>query len=237
MRLTDGKHVVLVIPDLQAPFQHPDALKFLCSIRDLINPTKIVCIGDSMDFHFASRFPKDPDGYSANEEYKRGLKFMAQFYKEFPIGVEVDSNHNNRIYKTKANAGLPSVFNKSMREMLKAPNTWDFVKQVEIDGIVYQHGDKLPGGMYGFKKAPKEIMRSVVMGHHHSSAGIAYVSTEWQMIFGMNVGCLIDSKAYAFKYADRSYNTSNLCCGAVMYGAPMLFPMKLNKAGRWIGKL
>ena len=39
----------LVIPDLQAPAHHPDALAFLCAIRDKYLPKNIVCIGDELD--------------------------------------------------------------------------------------------------------------------------------------------------------------------------------------------
>src|SRR6188768_104597 len=42
----------LVIPDLQAPAHHPDALPFLCAVRDKYKPVNTVCIGDELDLNW-----------------------------------------------------------------------------------------------------------------------------------------------------------------------------------------
>ncbi len=237
MNLADGNKVVLVVPDMQAPFHHQDALPFLCHIRDTIKPTHVVCIGDSLDLNFASNYASDPDGLSASQEHELGMSFMKDFYKEFPEGVEVDSNHNDRIHRQAFGIGIPTRFILNMKDIMQAPDGWDFVDYTEIDGVRYEHGHRLPGGMYGFKRAVKDSMGSVVMGHHHAHAGIAYVATRTRMEFGMNVGCLIEPSAYAFKYAKGNVNQATLSAGAVINRTPYLFPMKLDKKGRWIGTL
>lgn len=229
--------VVLVIPDLQAPFHHPDALDFLIHVKNMVGANKVVCIGDSLDMHWASRFTVDPDGYSPTEEHSRGMEFMREFYKAFPEGFEVDSNHNDRLHKKLFDAGIPRQWWPTHRELLKAPAGWEFGECVEIDGVLYEHGHKLPGGMYGAKRGAKELTQSVVMGHHHAHAMIAYVAVRNKMFFGMNVGCLIDEKSYAFNYARARVNRPTLCCGVVANGIPMLFPMKLDADRRWIGSL
>lgn len=235
--LAHGKERVLVIPDMQAPFQHQDTLEFLTFIRDIIKPTKTVCIGDSLDLHFASQYANDPDGHGAIKEYELGMDFMREFYKEFPEGVEVDSNHNDRIHKAAFNAGLPSRFILDMKAIMQAPDGWEFKEYVEYDGVMYEHGHKLPGGMYGFKRAAVSLGKSVVMGHHHAHAGISFTATRFHTIFGMNCGCLIDKDAYAFKYAKGSLTQVTLCAGAVIHGTPQLFYMKTDKHDRWIGCL
>lgn len=233
--LAHGKHKVIVIPDLQAPFQHPDTLPFLKYVRDMLEPDRVVCIGDSLDLHFASKYAKDPDGLSAVAEYEAGVSFMQDFYKIFPFGVEVDSNHNDRIHKRAFEAGLPSRFILSMRDLLKAPKEWDFVPHVEIDGVVYEHGHKQAGGAVAFKRAIKN--KSIVIGHHHAHMGIGYSTNNGQTLFGMNVGCLIDVDQYAFKYAKGTSGQPTLGCGAVIFGTPVLFPMKVDKKNRWVGEL
>lgn len=228
---------VIVIPDFQAPFQHVDTMAFLKEVKSTISPTKVVCIGDSLDMHWASRFVVDPDGYSPTDEHEKGLAFLKEFYREFPQGFEVDSNHNDRLHKKLFDAGIPRRFWPSQAELHGNPKGWEFGECVEIDGVLYEHGHKLPGGMYGFKRGAKELTQSVVMGHHHAHAGIAYIACRNKMFFGMNVGCLIDSEAYAFNYARARVNRPTLCCGAVIEGTPVLFPMYIDKHGRWTGKL
>ena len=235
--LSDGNEVVLVIPDLQAPFQHIDALEFLKYVRDIIKPTKVVCIGDSLDLNFAARFARDPDGYSAKQEYELGMAFMKEFYKEFPEGVEVDSNHNDRIHRKAFDAEIPTRFILNMKDIMQAPDKWSFVDYVEIDDVRYEHGHKLAGGMYCFKRGAQQSMKSVVMGHHHAHAGIAYISVRHKTIFGMNVGCLIDEEAYAFKYAKGNVTRPTLACGVVINGLPQIFYMKTDKHNRWTGSL
>lgn len=228
---------VLVIPDIQAPFQQEDTLPFLIEIRNTIAPTRVVCIGDSLDMHWASRFTVDPDGYSPTDEHARGIEFLKKLYREFPAGFEVDSNHNDRLHKKLFDAGIPRKFWPSQADLHGNPKGWEFGEYVEIDGVVYEHGHKLPGGMYGAKRGAKELTQSVVMGHHHAHAMIAYVAVRDKMFFGMNVGCLIDEKTYAFNYARARVQRPTLSAGAVIEGTPVLFPMKLDKHRRWTGKL
>jgi hypothetical protein len=59
--------VVLVIPDLHCPFEHPDALEFLRAVKKRFMPSVFVCLGDEIDAHAFSRYPKDPDGMSAGQ--------------------------------------------------------------------------------------------------------------------------------------------------------------------------
>src|SRR5690348_10350175 len=46
---TISEGTTLIIPDLQAPAHHPDALAFLCAVRDRFKPINTVCIGDELD--------------------------------------------------------------------------------------------------------------------------------------------------------------------------------------------
>lgn len=236
MQLKHSKSRVLVIPDLQVPFQHVDALDFLQLVAETYQTTEVVNIGDSLDFSGLSRFTKDPDGISAGDEHKRSLAFFKEYYKVFPRGIEVYSNHNGRLYDRAKEAGIPRVFVKDMQEILGAPVTWSFKWSHEIDGVKYVHGDGF-GGMHAARDGAVVSRQSVVIGHHHSHAGISYIANEKEMIFGMNVGCLIDKNAYAFKYATKTKYKPTLGCGVVLEGAPSWIPMILNKKGRWIREL
>ena len=44
-------------------------------------------------------------------------------------------------------------------------------------------------------------MQSVVHAHTHITGAIQFMSTDNDLVFGMNCGCLIDTKSFAFEYA------------------------------------
>ena len=108
-----------------------------------------------------------------------------------------------------------------------------------VDGVRYEHGDALGGGMgaTATMRAPLRNQRSTVFGHFHSFAGIQYVASPENLNFGFNVGCLIDFKTYAFKYAKAHKARPVLGCGIVQEAIPTFIPMLLDKRGRWVGRL
>lgn len=61
--------IVLAIPDIHAPFQHPKTIEFLQYVYNHFKCDRVVCLGDEMDFHAISRWPKDPDGHGAGLEF------------------------------------------------------------------------------------------------------------------------------------------------------------------------
>ena len=234
MKLDQGKETVLVIPDLQIPFHHQDALKFLDYIKDKTAPSKIVCIGDSIDSHALSDYIHNPDGYSAGHEHTTALTYLKDLYSIFPAGVELDSNHNNRVFRRACAAGIPKTFLKSYKEFMEAPIGWEFKTHEIIEGVMYEHGDSFSGNMAA-KSAALANMRSTVIGHHHNTASIHYMANKERMLFGMNVGCLIDNEAYAFEYNKKNKTQPTLSCGVVDKGVPILYPMIINSKGRWVG--
>ena len=236
MILQSGTETVLAIPDMQCPFEHEDTVPFLKAVAKKVKPTKVVCIGDSLDCHAMSRWQVDPDGYSAREEYERGIRSMKRIYKLFPEAVEVISNHNERIAKRAFGAGIPQGFLKSYREIMQYPEGWRIERDVEIDGVMYEHGHS-QGGVHAAYNLAIHNGQSTVIGHHHSHAGIHFIANRRKMIWGMNVGCLIDVEAYAFAYAREAKFKPTLGCGVVVKGVPYFIPMLLDGAKRWTGQL
>lgn len=233
MILKPGKETVLIIPDLQIPFHHPDALAFLSWMKGKYKPTKVVCIGDEVDMHALSDYDHDPDGYSAGDELKAAIKELKRFYKVFPDVMAVTSNHTARPFRRAFKCGIPRAFLRDYHEFLEAPLGWEWRDSWEIDGVHYFHGEGFSGATAHHKAA---ITRGqpVVHGHIHSHAGIHYISSMKELIFGFNVGCLIDVKAYAFAYGKNTPSRPILGAGVVDRGVPIFVPMLLSANGRWI---
>lgn len=236
MKLHSGKETVLAISDLQAPYEHPDALAFLSEIKGKYKPTKIVCIGDSLDQHTLGKWTANPDLPGPADEYAQGIAFMKKLYRLFPTAIEVISNHNSRYLKRVMEAGIPSSFIKSYREIMQYPAGWDIADEVEIDGVMYEHGTRF-GGLSATRQSIQVNGQSTVFGHLHSGGGVTYVANRKHMLFAMNVGCLIDYSRLAFAYARDAKLRPTLGTGVIRKGVPHFVPMLIDDAGRWTGKL
>lgn len=228
-----GKHIVLAISDLQAPFQHRDALKFLSWVKAKYKPTKVVCMGDEMDLHAISNYTSDPDGMSAGDEFQKGLDVMHELYKLFPKAMACTSNHTARGFRKAFEAGIPSRFLKGYKELLEAPEGWAWADRWVIDGVAYEHGEGF-SGRQGAVNCAEKNGRPTVIGHLHSHAGIQYSANEQTLIYGFNTGCLIDRHAYAFRYGKHMRHKPILGVGIIDKGVPSFIPMLLDKRGRWV---
>ena len=70
----------LVIPDLHAPCMHPKAISFLKRIEKKYKCTKVVAVGDLVDWNAISFHEKDPSMPSASEEFKLATKQVKQVH-------------------------------------------------------------------------------------------------------------------------------------------------------------
>lgn len=216
---------ILVIPDLQIPFHHPRSLEFLLRTQAKYKCDQVICVGDETDSAALSSFPKDPDGMSAGDELKAARAALKPFAKAFPKLRICESNHRQRLYKRAFEAGIPAEYIASTHKYLDVPKGWQWAFQWKQDGIVFEHGDRgKPVALIDANGA------STVFGHHHTEAGIWFVSREHCTRFAFNVGSLVDVNAYAFKYAVLAKRKPVLSCGVILDGLPVLVPMPANQA-------
>ena len=215
--------IVLVIPDIHAPFVKKGFLRFVKGVYKKYKCNKVVQIGDEVDLHSVSRHPKSPDGLSEGAEVKAAIKELSNWYKAFPKVDIVYGNHSVRLHKRAFEAGLPECFGRSLKEILKAPKKWNWHDDILIDGVLYTHGTGYSGRNIAFKLA-QENMCSVVCGHIHSVAAVNYFTTKTRKtFFGLSVGAGVDDEAYAFAYGRTNYKKSVLGCGVVINGKEAIF--------------
>ena len=96
---------------------------------------------------------------------------------------------------------------------------------------VYVLPDPRSGNEYTrhFCTHPRYYSIHTVIGHVHSSAGVQYLASKRDLIFGMNVGCGIDIKSYAMAYGKNFANRPVLGCGVVQGGQDASFvPMLIG---------
>lgn len=215
---------ILCIPDLQIPFHHKHALRFLNEVADEYDPDKVVCLGDEWDNCALSRFPKNPDGQSAGDEHKRAKRASKGFFESFPDVLVCESNHRARLYKRAYEAGIPEAMVTDTHEYMGAPDGWEWKDQWWIEGVCFEHGDRASGVGAGDKLVDANHA-STVYGHHSGRAGVSYRKLANKMLFSMNVGCLVDETSYAMDYLKMIKAKPVLGCGVIVDGVPHFVPM------------
>lgn len=182
--------------------------------------------------HALTFHDKEPDAMGVCDELREGLKFMRELYKLFPKVDVCLSNHTSRPYRVAAKAGLPENFMKTYREWMEAPEGWRWAYRWIDNGVQYLHGMGYSGQNGAINCAVAHRI-STCIGHLHSYGGISYRASEFDMIFGMNVGCLMDVTSYAARYGINYKDKPTIGCGVVInsreaYFIPMDLGSKIN---------
>jgi len=222
--------IVLAIPDLHVPFVHPYAFDFIAWALKKYSPDHVVLMGDELDWHAISYHMHDPDGFSPGTEYESACDYLETLWSILPDkGFGCYSNHGSLPSRKMKTHGLPSQLLKSYKEILKAPEGWEWSDQWVIDGVQYIHGQNI-GIKTSLYKAVDDHKMSTVYGHVHIMPGVQYRATSAGRFFGMNTGCLIDRDQYAFAYSKLFAERPVLGVGLIINGTEAHFiPMDEDK--------
>ena len=211
---------ILQISDMHIPAQHPDALEFLKGIKKHFQPDVVVCTGDLTDSAALSRFVKNPDLPQSGDELEETLDYLARLYRLFPTMIICnDSNHDDRLEKRALEAGIPKAMIKSFREWAKFPQGWTIKNKPVIDKIMFTHGQQF-GGVNVARTAAIHYAMNVVLGHHHSQAGVSWINNGNKVYFGVAGGCLINPRHDAMAYGAHSKNKPMIGTTVIFDGIP-----------------
>jgi predicted phosphodiesterase len=218
---------VLVVGDQHEPFCLDGYLEHCKRVYKDWRCNRVVLIGDEVDQHAMSYHEKVPDGRSAGDEHILARKKLQKWRKVFPKAVVCVGNHTALPFRQAQTAGIPKAYMKSYNDIWGIRG-WQWGLKFEIDGVLYTHGTRNNGAMAARNLAIKK-RQSVVMGHVHGQAGIAYHASERDLIFGMLVGCGVDAEAYSMAYAQDFNDKPVISCGVVIDGRqPHVIPMDLG---------
>lgn len=226
----------LDVGDLHCPFEHRDAWDFLAAVNKRFRPDVVICKGDELDSHGLSDHDHDPSGRSAGDELEEGLKHLANMYSLFPECYVCESNHTSRVYRRAMKHGIPRQYLRDYSDFMRAPKGWRWAESWIFDNVFHEHGDPESGKDAAITRALANMMHTSI-GHVHGFAGVSYRANRQCLLWGMNVGCLIDRRAYAMAYARKMKVKPTLGVGEIDCGVPRWQPMWLDRAGRWTGRL
>lgn len=219
---------VLYIGDPHEPFGLNKYLPFCASIREKYKCATVACVGDMIDHHGCSKYDIDPDGYSTGNEVKLTIKKLKKWSKIFPKMKICIGNHDARISRKCKSSGISSHVLKHLNDIYNTPNTWEWAFNHTINKVLMQHGTGKSGKNAALAWANANRM-STVIGHTHAFASILFSASYKDLIFGMNVGCGINRKLYAYDYGQDFAAKPVISCGVVLENGrvPIVETMKL----------
>ena len=168
---------ILFISDLHTPYQHKDAIAFLAAVKKKYKPTRVINVGDEVDFHALSFHASDPDLDSASVELERAKRTMIQLEKIFPVMELVHSNHGSMVYRKAKVNGIPRHAMKSYNDILEVGPGWTWNRSITIEmkgqhNIYVTHGSRKNSEGYA-----KQMGCCVVQGHYHEDFRLGFHMT------------------------------------------------------------
>lgn len=150
--------------------------------------------------------------------------------------ILLDSNHSSLIYRKGIKHGIPRGFLREYNDFLNVKK-WKWVDNYTLtmpDGqrCFFTHGISAD-----VAKVSQINSMCCVQGHYHSKFKIEYWANPDALMWGMQVGCLIEQTNMAFTYSKNFKTKFIMGCGMIIDSQPKLVPMVLDKKGKWIRKL
>ena len=207
----------MFIPDLHEPFCDKAYFEWILRLRDKYRPTKIIQLGDLLDNYNMSFHDKNPNAFSATEEYEKTMLSLDKWKREFPEMIMVKGNHTSRYDRKAAYAGLINKFMKPIEEVYEFPEGWDkMVSEYSTNLFVAGHGDD---GMNILQKIMR-FGKSYIQGHYHSKTSLNWVS---ESLWGMQLGFGGDKSSLAFEYAGKGAKHNIHSVGFLIDSNPLIF--------------
>ena len=226
---------ILCIPDLHFPYCHPDALDFLAKVKSKLQPTRIICGGDELDYHAMSFHDKDPDLDNAGTELLKAIGYIETLKNLFPEMDLMESNHGSMAYRKAKHHGFPRHLLKSYNEVLGVDHNWRWHDRLIItlpNGNKCLFAHSLGANVLG---ASQSVGMSLVQFHHHSQFELRYWQVGTTLHFAVTSGCLVDDKSLAMAYNKYTIKRPIMGVTFIENSLPILIPMVVNEDNRWIG--
>lgn len=225
---------VLAVGDIHEPVSRAGYLQFNKDLAKQYDVDTIVFIGDLVDWHAISFHAHNPNCAGASDEYELALQKIQYWYrafKKYRVYVCI-GNHDARPKRLAESVQIPAKLLRNYNEQWKTPG-WKWVTSVVIDKVFYCHGHGKGGGINPAYNTAKNMGMSVVLGHSHSRGGIKWLVNPLRRWFGMDTGCGVDDKAFAFAYAKEQAYRSVLSSGIVINGLPQHIMMACGKGEKY----
>lgn len=236
--------LVICIPDMHFPYQHPDLIKFLKAVRKRydayyrIRKKSVLTLfgGDEVEFAEISFHDSHPSLPKAEIELDMAVRGLKEVYKLFPEAIVLESNHGSLPVRRQISDQLPKQLFKTYNEYLEAPKTWQWVKDITF---------KVPrhtiygchGKVSDVTRMSKQMGMSAIQFHYHTKLKIEYWASTAGLNYAIQAGCVIDDESLSFTYNKLQLDRPLLAVIVIEAGVPRIHPLIVDEKNRWIGEL
>ena len=231
---------LLILSDTHFPYQHSNYFDWIKKIKEKVNPTQIIHIGDLVDFHAISQHLHSAELPNIKFEIKDAIKCIKKLRKIFPTPMPILlGNHDIRIQRLAEKSLIPNSFLKNINDILEIEKNW---KWTWHDKLIVDLPNKTKVFFtHHFKSnvisSAKELGMSYVAGHQHTLCQLTMISNPLALNFAMCVGSSINPKHEAFKYAKNFIKRPIISVGAIINNQPVIYAMPQNDRGEWTGAI
>lgn len=220
--VVEGCKRVLVMSDVHIPYHTTSALEIAITEGKRRNVDCVLLNGDTLDFHQASDFVRDPEARDLKGERKLGIQFLAYLRQEFPKArlIFKEGNHDERlrrfilqkapeIYDTEI-LGLPALLHFDRYGVEHIGDK----RAILLGGLSVLHGHELAKGF----TAPAAPARtgylkggvSMLMAHHHTTNEHTKTLLDGSIITCWTTGCLSDLHPPYSPYPGYNHGFANV---------------------------
>ena len=189
---------LLAVGDPHEPVSHPGYLPFCLDLQQKYGCDTVVIEGDIADHQAISFHAANPMCPGPNDEAEMTALSIAKWYKAFPDAKVCIGNHDCRVLRLAEDRNIPARYIRNYNETWGTPG-WEWDYEFYINNVCYTHGTGT-GGIHPAWNLMTKKMKSVVIGHCHSRAGVKWMSNGDERFFAVDSGCGIDVRAYQFAY-------------------------------------
>lgn len=198
---------ILVIADLHIPYQHKQALQCALNFASKKKITKIIILGDLLDFYQLSTFSKNPEMFDLQFEINEAIKFLNQLRKQFPKTeiIYKEGNHEERLERyIFKNSELLKLECLKIPELLKLKElNIKFINDkqiIKLGKLNLMHGHEMFMGWGSVNMARNVLMRTftnTLFCHFHKSQEFIHKKLDNTIVGAWSVGHLgIESPDY-----------------------------------------
>ena len=157
---------------------------------------------------------------------------MSRIYNLFPRADWLLGNHDSLTMRQAQTVGIPVELMLDQKVIWEVPK-WTVhprYASIEIDGVLYTHGEVGKGGQFASVKQSRDNFQSTVCGHYHAESGVWWSANTSNLVFAMSVGTGIDHSKVIFEYGQKFSRKPIVSAGVVVGGKEAyIIPMPIRK--------
>lgn len=202
---------IMIVGDAHFPYVNKKVLRKIIEDIALLQPDVVVQIGDLYDNYMYSRYSKDPDYSSPEQESAKGRAMAEAMWSTVRAKApgakcyQILGNHDSRLRKRVADK-LPEIghfLDKPFSDLYKFEGVKTLPSEADeliIDGVLFIHGYLSKIGDH----CKRNLMPTVV-GHSHVG-GTIFHKMRKGVIWELNAGFCADEAALPLQYGPQRTN-------------------------------